>query len=119
MRGVGGRELIAETLKQRGAKVTLAECYQRKQPQQNTDLLDKLWMQDGLDAILITSSEAMRNFLSLAHDNAWLSHTKIIVNHPRVAEQAQQYLPNHQLSILVAEATDDQAMFACLLQEFS
>ena len=65
-RGVGGRELMAETLKSRGAEVYFAESYQRVNPQTDTIILDKHWQQQQLDALVVTSSEAMRYLLKLA-----------------------------------------------------
>ena len=118
VRGVGGRELIASTLRARGAKVVLAECYQREQPQPHCAELDTLWQNQGISAVLITSSEAMRHLLDLAQDRPWLSQTKLIVNHARVQEQIHLHYQGPNLSVVVAEATDDQAMFKALLQQF-
>lgn len=109
-RGIGGREVLAETLKQRGAKVEFAESYQRISPQQNLDALSKLASQKMLDAIVITSSEAMRYLLAMANDAAWLKNVKLCVNHARIAEEAIA----QGLSAHVANAPGDDAMMACL-----
>lgn len=109
-RGVGGRELMADILRSRGAEVYFAESYQRINPQNNTDLLDQLWQQNKLDALVVTSSEAMRYLLKLAENKPWLPHVTLCVNHERIAE-----LPKtHGLKVRVAEAPGDEAMLKCL-----
>lgn len=109
-RGVGGRELMADTLRSRGAEVYFAESYQRINPQTNTDLLDQLWQQNKLHAMVVTSSEAMRYLLKLAENKPWLPHVTLCVNHERIAE-----LPKaHGLKVRVAEAPGDEAMLKCL-----
>jgi uroporphyrinogen-III synthase len=110
VRGVGGREVLAETLKMRGAEVTLAECYRRINPQTNANLLDEAWQNKQLHAIVVTSSEAMRHLLDLASDAGWLKQVTICVNHARIAE-----LPlDLGLKIQVAESAGDEAMFKLL-----
>lgn len=109
-RGVGGRELMAETLKARGAHVYFAESYQRINPQQSTALLNSQWQQNKLDAIIVTSSEAMRYLLQMAANQTWLQHVTLCVNHERIAEQPRQL----GLKVLVAEAPGDEAMLQCL-----
>lgn len=109
-RGVGGRELMADTLKARGAQVYFAESYQRINPQTDTSLLDHYWQQGKLDALVVTSSEAMRYLLGLADKAPWLAHVTLCVNHERIAE-----LPKARgLKVLVAEAPGDAAMMQCL-----
>ena len=107
-RGVGGREILAETLTARGATVTFAECYQRTNPQQNCDALKAA----KLHGIVVTSSEAMRHLLDLAENESWLKNTPIFVNHARVAEQALV----RGLAVHVAETGGDEAMRANLTQ---
>jgi uroporphyrinogen-III synthase len=110
VRGVGGRDVLAETLIARGAEVTFAECYQRINPQTNTNLLAEAWQKKQLHAIVVTSSEAMRHLLDLAGDTSWLKQVTICVNHARIAE-----LPlGLRLNIQVAESAGDEAMFKLL-----
>jgi uroporphyrinogen-III synthase len=46
-RGEGGRELLGETLKQRGAAVEYVSCYRRARPQLDPAPLLKLWEKAG------------------------------------------------------------------------
>lgn len=111
-RGVGGRELMAETLKARGANVYFAESYRRVNPQQNAELLAAQWRQNKLDAVIVTSSEAMRYLLQMSQHAEWLTHVTLCVNHERIAEQPRQL----GLKVLVANAPGDEAMLQCLSQ---
>ena len=106
VRGVGGRDVLAETLKARGAQVTFAECYQRINPQTNCDLLAQLWTDKKLHGIVVTSSEAMRHLLDLAGDDEWLGNVTLFVNHARIAELPLQL----GLKVKVADALGDEAM---------
>lgn len=109
-RGVGGRELMAETLTARGANVYFTESYQRINPQTDTNLLAELWKKGELHAIIVTSSEAMRYLLDLAGTSEWLRHVAICVNHARIAELPLQL----GLTVLVADAPGDKAMLSML-----
>lgn len=119
VRGVGGHELIANTLTQRGAEVTFAECYQRFNPQKDAGQLQALWQNKALDAIVVTSSEAMRHLLALASDDlkgpqhaSWLRNIAICVNHARIADEALRA----GLFAHVADAPGDEAMLRCLIR---
>lgn len=111
-RGIGGRDVLAETLKSRGATVTFAECYQRINPQTNCDLLAKLWADKKLHGIVITSSEAMRHLLDLAGSAEWLKNITLFVNHARIAELPLQLT----LKVKVADAPGDVAMLNNIMQ---
>lgn len=110
-RGVGGRELLAETLQGRGAEVAFAECYRRINPQQDASDLARLWQNGKLHALVVTSSEALRNLLRLADGAQWLRETLLCVNHPRIAETALE----QGLQVAVSEAPGDEAMLQCLI----
>lgn len=65
VRGVGGRETLADTLRERGAEVEYLEVYQRVIPDTDTAEITGLLEQNKLDAITITSGEALQNLLAL------------------------------------------------------
>lgn len=109
-RGIGGRDLLANTLTERGAEVVFAECYQRTNPNPDPQPLEKLWKNDGLHALVVTSSEALRNLLDLAKNAEWLKATPIFVNHPRIAEAASA----QGLQAITADAPGDAGMLATL-----
>lgn len=111
VRGVGGRELLADTLKQRGAAVSIGECYRRIYPQTSAQPLADAHQQAPLHAIVMTSSEALQGFLALAAHAPWLKHMTLCVNHARIAEQARQA----GLNAIVAEAPGDEAMLQLLI----
>lgn len=111
-RGIGGREVLADTLKSRGAQVNFAECYQRVNPQKDLSTLTTLKKNKALDAIVVTSSEAMRHLLSMAKHQDLLKNVKLCVNHARIAEEPMQL----GLDVHVATAPGDDAMLACLIK---
>ncbi len=111
-RGIGGREVLAETLKSRGAKVEFAECYQRINPQKDLNQLTAFHLKEALDAIVVTSSEAMRHLLAMANHQAWIKNVKLCVNHARIAEEPAQL----GLNVEIATGPGDEAMLACLIK---
>ena len=64
-RGDSGRDLLGDTLKQRGATVEYVTCYRRGKPDADITPLLQLWRQRQLDAIVITSSEGLRNLFAM------------------------------------------------------
>lgn len=109
-RGLGGREVLADTLKSRGANVIFAESYRRINPQTDSQLLNNEWQQGKLDAVIVTSSEAMRNLLDMAGESEWLRHVILCVNHARIAELPLQ----RGFKVVVTEAPGNDAMMKCL-----
>jgi uroporphyrinogen-III synthase len=92
-RGQGGRELLGESLRQRGAEVEYVECYRRARPQRDLAELMPLWRQGRLRACLATSSEIVINLFDMAGEacRPWLCQTPMFVSHPRVAATAFAY----------------------------
>jgi uroporphyrinogen-III synthase len=110
-RGVGGRELLADTLRQRGAQVEFAECYRRINPNPDARELTRMWQNGRLQAIVVTSSEALRNLLEIAGDKAdWLRATPVFVNHARIAEYARE----QGLQAITARTPGDAGMLEAL-----
>jgi len=110
VRGIGGRDVLANTLTNRGAVITFAECYQRINPQSNCAVLKQAFDKQQLHHIVITSSEAMRYLLDMAGETDWLKQVTLCVNHARVAEQPLQI----GLTVKVANAPGDEAMLKTL-----
>lgn len=90
MRGEGGRELIADTLRQRGATVDYLELYRRVRPQYPAGALQRLVDAERINALLVSSAQGLDNLRQLAAD-AWaeLARLPLLVPSPRVAELAR------------------------------
>ncbi len=109
-RGDGGRELLGDTLKARGATVEYAACYQRSKPQNDVGSL----LSAQADAITVTSSEALGHLWEMlgAKGQAVLRSTPIFVPHARIAELAkQQGWQNVMLS-----GSGDDGLFSALME---
>ena len=90
-RGDGGRELLGDTLKQRGAAVEYVSCYRRGRPALDPAPLLKLWSEGRLDAVTVTSSEGLRNLVDMVGKlgQTWLKKTPLFVPHQRIAGLAR------------------------------
>jgi uroporphyrinogen-III synthase len=115
-RGDGGRELLGDTLKARGASVEYLSCYRRGKPALDPAPLLKLWEEGRLDAVTLTSSEGLRNFFDMVGrlGQAWLRKTPAFVPHARIAEQAQA-LGLHEV---ILTGPGDDGLVKGLLEHF-
>jgi len=86
-RGDGGRELLGDTLKARGAIVEYVTCYRRSRPQQPVSEL----LLASPDAITVTSSEALGYLWQMLDEQARaeLLDTSLFVPHSRIAGLAR------------------------------
>ncbi len=91
VRGVGGREALAEQLKNRGANVSYWQVYQRALPQLEPEL-PLYWQQQNIDTLVVTSGEILANLIALVPKELfdWLLACHIIVPSERVCDQALQ-----------------------------
>ncbi len=89
LRGEGGRELLAETLRARGADVEYAECYRRRRPDADLGPLLRRWV----DVVTVNSVEALRNLFTLAgaQGRRLLQVTPLIVPSRRVATACRDF----------------------------
>jgi uroporphyrinogen-III synthase len=108
-RGDGGRELLGDTLKARGATVEYATCYQRSKPQQDAGAL----LSAVPDAITVTSSEALGYLWQMLNSNARaaLRVTPLFVPHERIAGLARE---QGWLQVQLTESGDDGLLSALL-----
>jgi len=104
-RGDGGRELLAATLRQRGAMVDCITSYRRSGPSDGVAPLMAAWRMGQLDALTVSSSEGLRYLVDLldAEGRAFLEKTPLFVPHARIAENARALGLNN---ILLTEAAD-------------
>jgi len=116
-RGEGGRELLGDTLKARGAAIEYVTCYRRAKPSLDPAPLLKLWEEGRLDAVTLTSSEGLRNFVEMVGHlgHAWLKKTPAFLPHVRIAEQARSL----GLANVVPTAPGDDGLLAALMQYFA
>ncbi len=90
-RGDGGRELLGDTLRERGATVDYIECYRRVRPNADIEPLLKRWGRGEIDAVTVSSSEGLRNLYDMLGKlgQAWLKRTPLLAPHARIAENAR------------------------------
>lgn len=105
-RGAGGRELLADTLRARGAQVDYAEVYQRVRPHYEKAVLDKIWFVDRPDRMVVTSSEALHNLFAILgpEHRVIMLDTGLVVIGARMAALAQDL--GFRKPPVIAEATD-------------
>jgi len=117
LRGNGGRTTLAEALSDRGAHVEYANLYDRSCPCYEDALIQSSIYQSSLTSILITSGEALDNFVTVARGrqqkfsiNSLLS-LYLVVPSERIADKARTI---GFTTITVAQGPDDESMINAL-----
>ena len=115
-RGAGGRELLADTLRARGAEVDYAEVYQRRKPHHEKFVLDKIWFIDKPDQMVVTSSEALQNLFAILgpEHRGIMLETPLVVIGERVAGLAQEM--GFRKRPVIAAAASDEGLLRALMQ---
>ncbi len=90
-RGDGGRELLGDALRSRGATVDYVECYRRGRPNADVSLLARAWERGEVDAVTISSRAGLRNLFDLLGEGGRerLQRTALFAPHPRIADSAR------------------------------
>ncbi|NUU68748.1 uroporphyrinogen-III synthase [Enterobacteriaceae bacterium BIT-l23] len=114
LRGNGGRELLGDTLRQRGAQVTLCECYQRCPKQYDGAEVAWRWQNLEIDTLVVTSGEMLRQLYALVPEwyrNNWLLNCRLIVVSERLATHARE---SGWRDVSIADNADNDALLRAL-----
>lgn len=114
IRGEGGRPLLGDSLRTRGAKVGYAEVYRRLRPATDPAPLLKRWRSE-VDLATATSAEVLDNLVAMLGESGWplLRETPLLVISERMAARA------HGLGftqVLQASGADDAALLRGLCE---
>lgn len=89
-KGIGGRELLGQTLEERRARVDNLELYERTCPEHAPETLDSALNGFDPDAIIVLSGETLNNLIALGKNTGHkLEHRNLLVPVDRVAEAAR------------------------------
>jgi len=115
-RGEGGRDVLGDTLRARGAAVEYVDCYRRAAPQSGAAGLAEALRDGRAHALTFTSSEGIDNLWALLDADARVRMQSLpaFVPHPRIAAHARDLG-------LTAVATEggDAGLVAGLLEWFA
>ena len=91
-RGQGGRELLAETLRERGARVDYLEIYQRRVPEYTRAMVMQQIDDNAINAVVATSQQILDSFVTLVQADVELPENLlgmcVVVPSQRIREQA-------------------------------
>lgn len=108
VRGEQGRELIHNTLKSRGARVTLLPLYRRRQPEYPDALLADLFGDFRPEVVITLSGETLNNFIALSENSGHnCRNCLLLVPVERIASQAFGAGFRH---VCVPERLDDDTL---------
>lgn len=113
IRGQDGRELLADTLRARGAQVDYLQVYERIAPLYSLDevqALVEIWESGQINVVTAMSVASFRNLIELLPESAisLLSRTPLVTPAERVLKEALDQFP--EMPTILAEAPDADAM---------
>lgn len=114
-RGEGGREQLAKSLTERGARVDYAEVYRRTIPQTDIGPILQLWADGAINLVTVTSNQTLKNLYHLLSNQGsdYLNSTALIVPGKRCYEFARKH--GHKAKIQIASSAMDRDMFQAVL----
>jgi uroporphyrinogen-III synthase len=114
IRGEGGRETLAQTLRDRGAEVAYAECYRRAMPDTDTEVLYRVWESTRPSCLVVTSNEGLENLYQLVDEQhrADLLAAQLVVVSERAVTLARSL--GFSKPPIVSSAASDEAIEAAI-----
>jgi uroporphyrinogen-III synthase len=118
VRGVGGRELLADVLVERGAQVQLAEVYTREPARPGAELqaqVEQLWRQGGVRVYSATSVAVLEALIGIVTPRCreLMDSTALLTGSRRIADAAIRLGLGSPL--ILADAPDDAALTSALI----
>lgn len=120
VRGEGGRGLLGDTLKERGAVVNYLEVYRRRgRTCEDSEVLDidSRWRQGEIDIVTIMSVATLQFLLDIlpAATRERLRQTRLVTPSDRVIQTASELLPGSRATLAPGPGPADMvsAMVAC------
>ena len=121
-RGEGGRELLAQTLRDRGASVEYVECYRRVIPASDPAMLYQCWDESRDEKrkllIVVTSNESLKNLVEMVnseHLESLLASRLLTVSERAVSKASD--LGFKQTPVIATAASNEMILEA--IQQFS
>ena len=113
VKGVGGRELLAKTLRKRGASVIEYACYQRDTEEVNANEFFRQLRHQNRIVFQANSGETLEKLTNLLNhsDHPYLLDNPVVVPSTRVAEQARKA---GWCQVIVSKNAGDDAFIAAL-----
>lgn len=114
-RGDGGREYLADILRQRGAVVDYIEAYRRSKPELDSRPLLAQWRAGAVDIVVVNSAESLSNLADLMGETGagLLRKTSLLVVSERMLPLVRQ-LGFEQPPVLAENATDPAVLHALM-----
>jgi uroporphyrinogen-III synthase len=112
-RGEGGRSLLGDALRGRGATVEYVECYRRVRPRSDPAPLTAAWRAGKVHAVTVSSAQGLANLFAML-DAGLLRSLPFFVPHARVADEARRLGAREGL----AAGPGDDEMLAALVAYF-
>jgi len=120
VRGSVGRELLAKTLRSRGAIVEYLAIYRRQIPEYSSEELleiSKQWQAGKVDVVTIMSVESLQNLLKILPRECQelLVNTSLVTPAQRVVQEAAARLPGIPTTLAKGPQVNDiiDAILAC------
>jgi uroporphyrinogen-III synthase len=113
IRGVGGRETLAQELKNRGAVVDYCEVYRRIMPTADNSEVVSLLTQQRLSWLTATSTDALQNLISMLElHKTLLFSIPLVVISERIKHKA---ISLGFKNVLVSKSPDDEAILNTMI----
>lgn len=112
VRGTAGRELLAETLRERGAIVEYLPVYERRTPvvdEHRLGRLEQAWKAGEIDVVVVMSVESLHGLLSLLPRScrSLLAASRLVTPAARVIKEALSLFPGIQVTLADGPETEN------------